>query len=1153
MNDCAEIYRLILWWKQASPSGSFHIGRDCLVSNEDYDAIDIDDSTIAGDVVNTVTGDITGEDGIDIDDSTVVGSVVNAGTITADDEGFDIDQSDIGSDLANSGLITAGGLGIVVEGDMVSPDGPPPAPGAEPPPPVIDYVSIGGSFVNSGEIISAETGISMEYVDIAGDFNTAEGSVEAGMLEDGQLATGIDLANVMVGGSMLLGDISASETGVNFEKGTVGGDFVAAGDISAVQGNGIFLSGVDIAGVFDNSGDITAGQKGIVIQGDHHFDADGVLVTNVITSIGGSFSNSGDISSGDHGITVVDTTVGGDFGNSGNITSNNHGISLHNMSIVGNLVNSGDIEAGNNAINVEGMDGNVTIGGFIHNSGDLSGENGIRLNNDGFLETVTDADGVINARSDGFYIDNTHIKGNVINHGTIVAKEHNGIDIQVDDIGDGEIRTRIDGNLVSTGNITAGDNGFELDGEWDGGDTVETPDGTVVVPIDVAKLEIGGAFYNSGVVTAQDSGIDLELVSVGANGVLADGQANFENHGMITAGEDAGIKLVASDVAGDFINAGDISVVNNAMYSEGDEYRLQTGDGAPEGDVTLTAVGADTEGNSWFRIKNEGTGWAPMSLMEQGGGFDSGHIGIGSGEEVYITVGNNSDGSESYVLILDDGPFGPVADGELAIAAADLGTSFQPAYKIVDDETTPQRGISLTGKLYAEGEEYEQLIKTTIGGSFKNAGNISALDEGIYLSQVDVGGDFVNEGNVESLTASAIDLSDVSMGGNFVNKGDLNADQPYLSKEGDSYREQWDGTPSEDGQVVFESKGVDENGNQWVVIRNESDSGESFTLGESAGDFATTEFYVGSGEEVYVNIGTLDGDAELKHAWGDGEVVATAGSNEDGFSRVFEFRNGISVVDADIGGHFVNEGNIAAVDEGIYLDNVSIGGQIENRGDISSDATGIMLNDAEVDGAFLNSGKINAGWEGIFIANSTLAGGVGNTADITAFGGGIHISNSTLDGNVINTANISVSAVDDGYSAGMVLDAVDGVGAFVNEGEITAEGNQYTAGMGAGNVNMNGAVENTGTITSSGIGIALNNVDGATLFANSGTINAEGGAGMQATNSAITRAVANSGSITASKQGVLVANTTLAYQTEPDGEVLFSNVGNTEDGCDQFW
>ena len=30
MNDCAEIYRLILWWKQASPSGSFHIGRDFL-------------------------------------------------------------------------------------------------------------------------------------------------------------------------------------------------------------------------------------------------------------------------------------------------------------------------------------------------------------------------------------------------------------------------------------------------------------------------------------------------------------------------------------------------------------------------------------------------------------------------------------------------------------------------------------------------------------------------------------------------------------------------------------------------------------------------------------------------------------------------------------------------------------------------------------------------------------------------------------------------------------------------------------------------------------------------------------------------------------------------------------------------------------------
>ncbi len=1178
------------------------INTGSLVTNDNFDVIDINSSNIAGGVLNTDTGNLSGEDAIDIDDSMVTGTVENAGTINAVDEGFDIDQSDFGADLINSGLINAGRIGLYVEGEETD---------TEDPVPVIDYTTIGGSFINTGDIVSGETGIYMHYVDIAGDFDSS-GSIQAGpqdTLSDGSMDFhGIDLDQVKVGNNVVLGDVSASGYGVRVHGATVGGHVMGNGTITGIQGDALFISGTGITGSLINQGVLSAGDDGIdlsdtTVGGDFtnsgHItagDGSGIAMRNTI-SVSGSVNNAGNITADDVGIILEGkrfldegnqqvtehiAEIGGDFINSGDIvTATNMGIHIVDASIGGKFHNTGDIATNNKyAINIEGSS---QIGGDVFNSGELTGNKGIRLKggaqleggqlvggevvtvagvvvNEGTINSSNDAirvvgaeigglvnagdidntgsdaididdaiingnienrgvlnvserfsgdgididqsivkgsvinhgtltingtegfdiedtliegdvgnaaDGVINARSDGFYIENTHIKGSLINNGTIVAKEHDGIDVQVDDMDEDEIRTRIDGSLVSTGNITAGDNGFELDGEWDGGDTIETPDGTVIVPIDVAKLDIGGAFYNSGEVVAKDSGIDLELVSVGAGGVLEDGQANFENQGMITAHEDAAIKLTASDVAGDFINKGRLSVVDNTQYSAGDQYRFQTDNASPEGEVTLTSVGTDAEGNTWFRIKNEGTVWTPVTLTEQGGDFDSGFIPVNSGEEVYITVGKNTDGSQSYVLSQpEEGPSGPpTADGILAVATPDPGTDFQPPYKI-DSDADEQRGISLTGKLYGEGEEYEQLIKTTIGGSFKNTGTISAINEGIYLKQVDVGGSFVSEGDIESFKASAIDLRDVTVGGHFINNGSLNAGQNYISKEGDSYTEQWSGTPSEDGQVVLESRGIDENGNQWVVVRNEGDSDKTFVLGETAGEFATRDFTVESGEAVYVNVGELEGDIELKSYKGD--VVATTGGNEDDFSHVSGPRHGISVVDADIGGHFINRGNITATDEGISLNNVAIGGQIENTGEITSEGTGIVVAASEVDGGVFNNSAINAVHVGIDIDNTRLSGSVVNG----------------VDGVII------VERSEDGRTMGIELDGVEGVGDFVNHGTITLLGDGWGGGMVASEVSMDGAVGNTGTINSSSYGIALFHVDGATGLVNEGTINA---------------------------------------------------------------
>ena len=981
-----------------------------------------------------------------------------------------------------------------------------------------------------------------------------------------------DVIPTRIGGSLInSGSISARDEGIYLSDVEIGTDFNNSDTITSLTSSGILLDGnVQIGGNFINTGDINASNTAIFVNG--------------IAAIGGSVNNTGNLS-GEHGISlssdgtmnsvtdadgttlVMDTsegviTVGGNLANSGTINSEEYGIQLQGVVLGGSLINSGDITAEDgNTIQLDDVivEGNIENHGTLTNHEEQSGD-GIDIDKsivkgsvinfgtmniegtegfdieDSIIEgsVVNAADGVLNVRSDGFYIKDTHIKGSLVNEGIITARDHDGIDIQVEEYvdGDTDIIARIDGNLISTGNITAGDNGFELDGAWMDGDTMETPDGVITVPGEAVKLEIGGVFYNTGDVIAKDSGIDLELVSVGANGVLADGQANFENHGMITAGEDAAIKIVASDVAGDFINTGDLIVENGNMYSEGDQYSRWTGDSAPEGELTLTAVGTDEEGNSWFRIKNEGTGFTPVSLKEENGDFNTGFIPLDSGQEVYVTVGNDSNGTENFVLSVWDGPGGPRVDGEVAVAVADLGTDFQPAYNL--SGANDKRGISLTSKIYSEGSEFERQITTSIGGHFVNTGDIRAVGEGVYLNQVDVEGNFVNEGNVESLRASAIDLSEVTIGGSFINSGDLNADQEYISEEGDSYREEWSGTPSEDGQIVLESKGVDENGNQWVVVRNEGNGGAPLILEEAEGDFVTTEFFVEPGEEIYVNVGQLDGDIELNHPRSDGEALATTSGNEDDFSRVFEFRNGISVVDADIGGHFINEGNIAAIDEGIYIDDVTIDGQIENHGDITSEITGILVDDSSVDGGLLNTGDINAGfegisitdsflngsvvntgditsgWEGIYIADSNINGGVGNDGQINAIDVGIDISDTTLAGSVVNDENgvITVNNRDDGYTAGIQLEFVDGVNSFVNNGTINSLGNGWSAGMGAAFVSMDGLIANTGTINANGPGIALFDVHGATGLRNSGSISSVS-SGIQAYESSIYGDVVN--------------------------------------------
>ncbi|PJE80643.1 Adhesin/invasin TibA autotransporter [invertebrate metagenome] len=1153
-------------------SGIYNSGT--ILTNEFYDAISVDDSVIGANVINSDTGLIQGNDGIDIDDSVVGGAVVNNGTIDVAGEGMDFDQTDISISLVNSNWIVAGGVGISFMGEEEMLPPPEPAPGAEPGMPewMTHYATIGGSFSNSGSIVSGESGVEMSHVTI-GDSFISNGFIEAGPQDathDGEPAyyQGVALNDVNIARYVELGDISASGYGVSFDGVTVGEDFTSTGMISGIQGDAIALSNTHIAGAFMNEGNLSAGADGITFydsstgndfthSGNITAYEDGISFWNA--AVGGDFSNSGNIDAENgSAITFTDeVTLSGDFHNSGNLMAGSDGILLESdtywedgqmlmdglVSIGGDFTNTGDITAEDGGINAYA----VEFGGHIVNQGDIVTEDGNALQIDhstvngnignhsiltvnekyagdgidmddsivkgsvinfgemhingteGFdIENsliegsvVNAADGMMKVRSDGFYLTNTHVKGDVVNAGTMIAEEHDGFDLSTSEDGDELHRGRIDGSVINLGRLTAGDNAFELDGRRAEMSDMEGPDGMVPVAPELRYFDIGGRFYNSGEVSADDTGIDMELTRIGVNGVLADGQANVENHGKITAGEGSAMDIMASSVAGDFINTGELSVVEPPMYEAGDKYYndvpVMT---VPDGGMVLTALGADAEGNAWFSIKNEGASGQPVVLTEQGGEFNSGSLYLSSGEELMVTTGNSS-GSENYVLSLSEGgPFDgvPMVDGEIGVSGADLMTTYQPAYRM-DDSSSYQRGISFTGKLYDEGDEFEELIRGTIDGSLMNSGQMTVKDEGIFLEHADMGASVMNEGDITSAAASAIFVTDVSVGGDFVNSGNLSAHVNNSYQEGDSYRNTWEGTPFEDGNVVFESQGMDEEGNQWFVIRNESDSDQELILKENGGDFATRDFELLPGELIYVNAGQPEGDLELKYPGDDG-VVAVASGSDALFIPIENDSHGIRLEDAQVAGHFINSGMINAAQQGIGIEHVTVGGAFENTGDIQAGAEGILLQGhswqdadgvvtvdsvASIGGNFTNTGNITAGGHGITLEDAYVGGGFANSGDITTDGNGnyaINIEgNSLINGDIMNSGTLT-----GGKGIRLRGDADLEDGELVNGEIVTVAGGLLNSGtihstndaVRIAGVDLGGALVNTGNIYNTG-------------------------------------------------------------------------------------
>ena len=748
-----------------------------------------------------------------------------------------------------------------------------------------------------------------------------------------------------------------------------------------------------------------------------------------------------------------------------------NGISVRQGSEVKGITNTGTISADTFGILVqgEGSEGSTRVDGSILNAKGAvitSGFNGIFVDRAEVTGSVINSGEITSLRDDhlpfanGIHIKDSLVHQDVRNDGVINSGVE-GIEIE-----GGEIR----GSVVNTGELNIDSDGFYIgDAALIKGDLVST--GTIRAKlndgVDVTDSTIEGSVLLSGVIEAGDNAIEID--------------GGFLNGGRMVDGEPA--PFVYTVIGGDFNNSASLTSVTIENDDEFDE--IDGGDGF---DMDFVKIGGSLINSGAIDVTKKG--------------FDL--------EDINITADFINSGS---------------------IVAGEEGVKIK--YEGVD------------GRADDEDLEYPEIGPTEIGGHFVNAGNIEAVDTGILLEQISIGKNFENRAAVESGKASAIDIRAASIAGDFINTGDLTADTDLFRKEGEYYREEWDGVPSEDGKLRLTSMGVDSNGDAWFRIRNESADASFVYLDEYGGDFKSEDIFVPPGQVIYINTGEHDGGSEthrLFDASGDGQLQVKASGQHDFMSQPIEAtQRGISLT-----------GNIYADDGALVVErSLEVGGSVINSGDIDANDEGVYIRDAVIGGGVENSGVINAGDDGIVLRNSSIKSVVNSGSinagtveeDGSAYGNGIAIYDASVDDEEIlsvrNTVDGSITAAD----VAIQLDTIDGNTLVVNEGVINAREDAIDFERINGSIDL----KNSGSVTARQDAVEVNGGTGELNLLNEGQLRAENDDGsadvLDFGNRMGDITVVNKGSMVASgvNGGVDVFDI-----GSTDGNIVISNSGTIE-------
>lgn len=1008
-----------------------------LTSKITYDAIDVNDSNIQGDVIVTSSAILTGDDGIDIDESVVGGSVISEATINARREGFDLDNTTITNDLINRGQINAGrnGLSFSGEAEYIYPEIDLPmeeGPGEimvisepeimEEPDLAITKMTIGGNFTNEGNIDAGKRGVKLELVDIGGSF-TNSGTIE-----------------------------SATDTAIFVSSSTIEGDFINRGDLYADQpeayepgdlyyksnndtpiteGDNIVLTvlGVDsynqvwlkisnegterkemlLEGpdgiifpqerldtgqeIFVNVGEYDGGarsyqlidlrtetpevlasvtesnqsfspaipdsdqeQKGIAMFGNRYDDEE--MQTGAV-SIGGDFINEGAISAIEEAIFLHDTTIGGNFNNSGLLTSlDSDGILfLGNVSIGGEFINTGNISAEHSGIF---LDGDAELG-----DGVLAGGNKILIGRNFINE------GNITAQDHGIALFGTEVDGNFINRGDITV-EQEGSAIYLSN-------SLINGNLENYGDLTVVDDeddehGLYVEESLIKGNIIN--DGNITVS-DTEGIYIENSIVEGSILSTENTAIKARSDAI----IIEDSEVygSLINNSSLIAEDHDGIDLNDSLIDGDVVNTGAITSGDNAIEVDGESEQYMVITGSLINTGNLTTLLTDDGGPS-----------------DNGNGFDFDYVNINTN----LDNSGNID-SDYHGFLIQGSRF-----GELFINSGDLNVA--------------QKGIVLESK---EGDE-EENHRVMIGNGFINNGNINSVQTGIFFDGVDINGtisdsntSFLNAGTIDTRMGAAITLDDTTMAGDIVNTGLLSSSTVNAWEPGDSYQQTAIDEPLTNENpwgIEIEAIGKDADGNAWFRIRHDSDEygTQPIRLYEESGELSYSYGGLEAGKDLYVNLGIINGTVNLMPEFMGGPpdvdlpIFGSAIPSDEPFMPEYFDRYGIEVVDSQIAGIIINQGDIDAYHSAIVMEDANISGGINNSGIVTSgyDAAINVVNSSL--GTILNTGTINGGavFGDMVEAGRTISDGSTVAMDLRTALSRLDFQNSgTVNGDIYGT------------------------------------------------------------------------------------------------------------------------------------------------------
>ncbi|MEJ0049989.1 MAG: autotransporter domain-containing protein [Methylovirgula sp.] len=723
-------------------------------SGSSINCINVQNSTVSGDVTNEVGGTITATGntspttaGITINNSSIGGTVSNAGTITAT-SGVGIiveNNSTISGGVRNSGTISVSGdlgnsqsgaispldelsSGILV-GDLAN--------GAP-----VAISTFAGGISNSGTISSSG---SLGNGVLVGGFGNTQTSVTISAFSGGVSNSGTITASGVLSGGILVGGGALSESPVIIS--TFSGGISNSGTISISQrdSSGIFVGGLEntqasvtistFSGGITNSGTIsisTSGSNGIVVGGFGISQA--VAVT--ISAFSGGISNSGTITANGHGILVGGTEAQGIAEPLVTISTFSGGINNSGTILGGIFVN--DVES---------------FSGGINNSGSISGNNAI------FVDDVKNFFGGINnsrtisAESDIAVLNVNTFSGGISNSGTIGGSDDgNGIFV-------GSV-SLFSGGISNSGTIS-------LDGQFNNG-----------ISIDDVKSFSGG-ISNSGMISAV-TGIAIAGSTI-TGGIIDSGAIEATSHGITIDGQSqinathTAISVIGPTFTGGITNAGTLSAANDGVFISG----VTNFSGSISNDGTISAA----------------TGIAVSSSTINGAIVDSGTINAANhGIEIDSQSEINATGIAAIVVTGTTFTGGVSNAGTISGGAN--GILVQTANFLPSPANNFSGGISNSGSISAStGAAISVSSISAFSGGITNSGTLSAggistlfgfaIGTGIAVGLVSSFSGNIRNGGLITAADIGINLGNLgAFSGNIENTGTINSGEAGISVDG---------------------------------------------------------------------------------------------------------------------------------------------------------------------------------------------------------------------------------------------------------------------------------------------------------------------------------------------------------------------------------